>query len=56
MPAAAVSTLVYQLAAQFLPSVTLVGSPLLALIKDQVDGLAELGATQQRWMWGSWRC
>jgi ATP-dependent DNA helicase RecQ len=43
LPTGAGKSLVYQVASQVLPGVTLVVSPLLALMKDQVDTLAEAG-------------
>jgi ATP-dependent DNA helicase RecQ len=43
LPTGAGKSLVYQLASQLLPGVTLVVSPLLALMKDQVDTLEALG-------------
>jgi ATP-dependent DNA helicase RecQ len=43
LPMGAGKSLVYQLAAQLLPGVTLVVTPLLALMKDQLDSLAEHG-------------
>ncbi len=43
LPTGAGKSLVYQLAAQFLPGLTLVVSPLLALMKDQVDSIEERG-------------
>jgi ATP-dependent DNA helicase RecQ len=41
LPTGAGKSLVYQLASQVLPGVTLVVSPLIALMKDQVDALEE---------------
>jgi ATP-dependent DNA helicase RecQ len=41
MPTGAGKSLVYQLASQVLPGVTLVVSPLIALMKDQVDALED---------------
>ena len=43
LPTGAGKSLVYQLASQLLPGVTLVVSPLLALMRDQVDGLTQRG-------------
>src|SRR5689334_5911200 len=47
LPTGAGKSLVYQLTSQLLPGVTVVVSPLLALMKDQVDSLAELGLDAQ---------
>jgi ATP-dependent DNA helicase RecQ len=41
MPTGAGKSLIFQLASQLLPGVTIVVSPLLALMKDQVDSLEE---------------
>src|SRR5690348_7029900 len=43
LPTGGGKSLVYQLASQLLPGVTLVVSPLLALMRDQLDSLAERG-------------
>ncbi len=43
MPTGSGKPLIYQLAAPQLPGVTLVVSPLIALMKDQVDSLAWRG-------------
>jgi ATP-dependent DNA helicase RecQ len=43
LPTGAGKSLVFQLAAQLLPGTTIVVSPLLALMKDQVDSLHERG-------------
>jgi ATP-dependent DNA helicase RecQ len=48
LPTGAGKSLVYQLAAQLLPGVTLVVTPLLALMKDQLDSLAERGVRPRR--------
>ncbi|HEV7663236.1 MAG TPA: RecQ family ATP-dependent DNA helicase [Chloroflexota bacterium] len=43
LPTGGGKSLVYQLTAQFLPGVTVVVSPLLALMRDQVEGLESRG-------------
>jgi ATP-dependent DNA helicase RecQ len=43
LPTGGGKSLVYQLASQLVPGVTLVVSPLLALMRDQLDALAERG-------------
>jgi ATP-dependent DNA helicase RecQ len=43
LPTGAGKSLIYQLTSQLLPGVTLVVSPLLALMKDQANGLQALG-------------
>src|SRR3712207_1104424 len=43
LPTGAGKSLVYQLTAQMLPGVTVVVSPLLALMKDQVEAIEEHG-------------
>src|SRR3954451_10831326 len=43
LPTGAGKSLVYQLTAQLLPGVTVIVSPLLALMKDQADSVAERG-------------
>src|SRR3990172_2968559 len=43
MPTGAGKSLIYQLAALLLPGTALVVSPLVALMKDQIDGLTRRG-------------
>lgn len=43
LPTGAGKSMIYQLASQVLPGTTIVVSPLIALMKDQVDSLQELG-------------
>jgi ATP-dependent DNA helicase RecQ len=43
LPTGAGKSLTYQLPAQLVPGLTLVATPLLALMKDQVEAMAELG-------------
>ncbi len=43
LPTGAGKSLIYQLAAQFLPGLTIVVSPLIALMKDQVESIEEHG-------------
>ena len=43
MPTGSGKSLIYQLAALLLPGTALVASPLVALMKDQADGLARRG-------------
>ena len=43
LPTGAGKSLVYQLTAQLLPGLTIVVSPLLALVQDQVESLQQLG-------------